>query len=200
MEIVSSRIGLAAEPKAPRSEAGGRSAAPSPMGQALASMRQSPWLPIAAKLGAGVIGLLVLGGIGVLAALSGLDARAAATPMALTAELGKPWLPPAPARDAGAVTVAEASAPALTTGLTDDGRVILNRADEHELRRLPGVGARRAEAIVRLRKRLGRFRRIQDLLRVRGIGPKQPQAHAATPGARCAPGRGRRLSRGGQMA
>jgi competence protein ComEA len=38
--------------------------------------------------------------------------------------------------------------------------------------RLPGIGRRRAEAIVELRKRLKRFRTANDLLRVRGIGPK----------------------------
>jgi competence protein ComEA len=142
------------------------------MGQALTDLRQSAWLPIAIKVAAGFIGLLILGGVGVFAALRGVDASAAAAPMALTAQLGKPWLAPVPPRDAGTVTVAEAAVPASTAGITTDGRVILNLADEHELRRLPGVGARRAEAIVRLRKRLGHFRRIQDLLRVRGIGPR----------------------------
>jgi competence protein ComEA len=50
--------------------------------------------------------------------------------------------------------------------------VVLNRADAAELRRLPGVGAKRAEAIVLLRQRLGRFRRPNELLRVKGIGPR----------------------------
>jgi competence protein ComEA len=50
--------------------------------------------------------------------------------------------------------------------------VILNRAEAAELRRLPGVGAKRAEAILALRQRLGRFRRPSDLLRVKGIGPR----------------------------
>jgi len=58
-------------------------------------------------------------------------------------------------------------------GLTADGKVILNRADVTELRRLPGVGPKRAEAIVALRTKLGgRFKRLGDLLRVKGIGPK----------------------------
>ena len=57
-------------------------------------------------------------------------------------------------------------------GLTPDGKVILNLASAEELTRLPGVGLRRAEAIVKLREKLGRFRRVTDLLRVRGIGPK----------------------------
>jgi competence protein ComEA len=50
--------------------------------------------------------------------------------------------------------------------------VILNAASADELTRLPGVGKRRAEAIVELRTRLKRFRRVQDLLRVKGIGPR----------------------------
>jgi len=57
--------------------------------------------------------------------------------------------------------------------MTADGKVILNRADASELRHLPGVGPKRAEAIVTLRAKLGgRFKRITDLLRVKGIGPK----------------------------
>ena len=47
---------------------------------------------------------------------------------------------------------------------------MLNRADAAELQRLPGVGAKRAEAILALRERLGRFRHASDLLRVKGIG------------------------------
>jgi competence protein ComEA len=36
--------------------------------------------------------------------------------------------------------------------------------------RLPGIGAKRANAIVALRTRLGRFRAVEDLLKVKGIG------------------------------
>lgn len=55
-------------------------------------------------------------------------------------------------------------------GVLADGRVVLNLATAAELLRLPGVGAKRAEAIVQLRQRLGRFKRPSDLLRIKGIG------------------------------
>ena len=38
--------------------------------------------------------------------------------------------------------------------------------------RLPGVGAKRAAAIVEQRQRLGRFREPSELLRIKGIGPR----------------------------
>ena len=44
-------------------------------------------------------------------------------------------------------------------------------ADFEAMVKLPGVGDKRAQAIVAMRERLGgRFRRIEDLMRVRGIG------------------------------
>jgi competence protein ComEA len=60
--------------------------------------------------------------------------------------------------------------PRAGVGVLSDGRVVLNLANEDELRKLPKVGAKRAAAIVALRQRLGRFRSVRDLLRVKGIG------------------------------
>jgi len=55
--------------------------------------------------------------------------------------------------------------------LTEEGKVILNLASVKDLVRLPGIGSKRAQAIVDLRQRLGgKFRRLRDLLRIRGIG------------------------------
>jgi competence protein ComEA len=65
--------------------------------------------------------------------------------------------------------IALAPPPALTRA-TADSPVYVNQAGPEELRRLPGVGAKRAEAIVALRQKLGRFQRVEELLRVKGIG------------------------------
>jgi competence protein ComEA len=51
-----------------------------------------------------------------------------------------------------------------------DGVVNLNTATEDELVRVPGIGPARAAAITTLRTRVQRFRHVDDLLRVRGIG------------------------------
>ncbi len=48
--------------------------------------------------------------------------------------------------------------------------VSLNTATENELQQLPGLGPRRARAIVEDRQRRGPYRRVDDLMRVRGIG------------------------------
>jgi competence protein ComEA len=69
--------------------------------------------------------------------------------------------------------VAETREPArasTSAGMTEDGKVILNLAGAEDLRHLPGVGQKRADAILALRSRLGRFKQMNDLLRVKGIG------------------------------
>ena len=70
-----------------------------------------------------------------------------------------------------APTVVVNGSPATSRGrasLSDP--VYLNHASVDELRRLPGVGPKRAEAILVLRQRIGRFQRVEDLLRVKGVG------------------------------
>jgi len=51
------------------------------------------------------------------------------------------------------------------------GRVDLNRADQGELESLPGIGPRLAARIIEDRERRGPFATIEDLDRVRGVGP-----------------------------
>jgi competence protein ComEA len=47
-----------------------------------------------------------------------------------------------------------------------------NRADEAELRALPGIGPALAKRIVEFRRAEGPFGAVEDLRRVRGIGPR----------------------------
>jgi competence protein ComEA len=91
--------------------------------------------------------------------------------------------PPSSATAAASATAAEevaspaveAGAPpggagAASSGVAADGKVILNLATEEDLRRLPGIGRGRAQAILALRVRLKKFSRVEDLLKVKGIG------------------------------
>tara|TARA_B100001971_G_scaffold182135_1_gene179282 strand:- start:153 stop:731 length:579 start_codon:yes stop_codon:yes gene_type:complete len=57
-------------------------------------------------------------------------------------------------------------------GVTADGRVNLNSADEGALDTLPGVGPAIAGRIIEWREANGRFASVDDLLSVSGIGPK----------------------------
>jgi competence protein ComEA len=148
------------------------------------------WAPILTRMAATGLALLGLAGIGWAAKGSGEFAALSTAPIAFglaqmassgVAALASPP-PPEPAAAHPPTPCAPPSAaperlPApvtgsLAPGLTGDGRVILNRASAAELQRLPAVGAKRAAAILELRRRLGRFRRPSDLLRVRGIGPR----------------------------
>jgi len=98
-------------------------------------------------------------------------------PGSFGASLGAPAHSPLDGPGHGASPAASGSASpgtpaAPSEGLTADGKVILNRANLEDLRRLPGVGPKRAQAILDLRAKLGRFRKPTDLLRVKGIGAK----------------------------
>ncbi|WP_394823236.1 ComEA family DNA-binding protein [Pendulispora albinea] len=124
-----------------------------------------------------VAGLVVLGIVG-RAAGSGDTAPSSSssppTAMVTAADASVEPSSPSPcvAVTSGADPLLGAPAPARGREgeATEDDPVVLNTATVNDLRRLPGVGAKRAEAILALRTRLGRFQRIEDLLRVRGIG------------------------------
>ncbi len=67
-----------------------------------------------------------------------------------------------------------ASAPALAEAkkaLGPADRIDLNRAGVAELMRLPGIGEKRAQAIVAARAKQP-FHKPEDVLAVKGIGPK----------------------------
>lgn len=50
-----------------------------------------------------------------------------------------------------------------------DGKVNLNKASKEELMTLPGVGASRAESIIKYREQNGGFQTIEDIMQVSGI-------------------------------
>ena len=83
----------------------------------------------------------------------------------------------------GTADSASASEPAV-----DEWPVDLNSGGVEDLVRLPGIGPVKAEAIVRARSERGPFASVDDLLAVRGIGPKtlaalRPFAAASDPAA-----------------
>jgi competence protein ComEA len=148
--------------------------------------RWKTWLPVLMKA-LGIVGiLLALAGIGSVSLLYGWNGVAIAQGASSAVPApGSEWLQAtdethameshAPGADAAAPLPVPAG-----SGITADGKVILNVATADELRRIPGVGQKRAEAILKLRDKLKRFRKSTELLRVKGIGPrslKRMQAH-----------------------
>ena len=61
---------------------------------------------------------------------------------------------------------------AAPEGILECGRLKVNLATASELEALPGIGPTMARRIVEERARSGPFRRPEDLLKVKGIGPK----------------------------
>ena len=73
-------------------------------------------------------------------------------------------------RETGAQSAATASREETSSQAAPTQVLDLNSATAAELEELPGIGPAKAQAIVALRNRLGRFGRVEDLMRVRGIG------------------------------
>jgi competence protein ComEA len=148
----------------------------------VARVRASTWTAIAARVTAVVVALLVLGWIGRTAAAG------PATPISVGTtdrDASAPLLPALVPSDGGTTVLTTSLPPSAPTAgqpetatgastshtrATATEPVYLNQASVDELRRLPGVGPKRAEAILVLRQRLGRFQRVEDLLRVKGVG------------------------------
>jgi competence protein ComEA len=162
---------------------GGRAATPAARGIPAAwtrAVRGNVWAPLVLKAFGVLAGMLALAAIGAssIARGSGIPVTAASAGTAPLSAAGV--TESAPARDAGAARIgADAGRDVgegdggTTSGVTADGKIVLNRASADELRRIPGVGPKRAEAIVALRAKLGgRFKRLGDLLRIKGIGVK----------------------------
>jgi len=80
-------------------------------------------------------------------------------------------------RNSGAPEVKTHSvSPAESERTIVNGLLDLNRADRASLEKLPGIGAVLAGRILDLRRKKGRFKNIDELLEVRGIGEKKLKA------------------------
>jgi competence protein ComEA len=78
------------------------------------------------------------------------------------------------ARDRLGPYAAGARAPGSAPSPSGPGAMInINTADEAELDKLPGVGPATAKAIIEYRSRVGQFKSVDELLNVKGIGPKK---------------------------
>jgi competence protein ComEA len=150
---------------------------------AAAAPAHSALRPLIVRALIGAIAILGLSGIGAASMLAGLEGAHASPPEATST-----WLAagsasasaqsgtttantPPTVPSAAAPTTDIATTPTCPTK-TEDGKIILNRAGAEDLRKIPGIGPKRAEAILALRTKLKRFRRPAELLRVKGIGPK----------------------------
>ena len=63
-------------------------------------------------------------------------------------------------------------APLVSSSSPNSGKVNINQADLAQLETLPGIGAKKAQAIIDYRTAIGSFHSLEDLGKVKGIGPK----------------------------
>ena len=89
--------------------------------------------------------------------------RAVLSALCLIATLAA--VPPAPAAE-------KPTAPPSASAAASSGPIDINRAGEVELASLPGIGEVVAKRIVEFRKEHGPFQRVEDLMKVKGIGEK----------------------------
>lgn len=71
--------------------------------------------------------------------------------------------------------IAVAPLAAVAAQTAPETKVDINRAGAEELTALPGIGETMARRIVDFRKEHGPFERVEDLLKVKGIGEKSFQ-------------------------
>jgi competence protein ComEA len=76
-----------------------------------------------------------------------------------------------PSFDNSKQTPAVSGAAAFGVPDNEENLIDINTADATVLERLPGIGPKTAEAIIRYREQEGPFKCVEDLLSVRGIGP-----------------------------
>ena len=67
---------------------------------------------------------------------------------------------------------AQAKPPAAKAATPSSAPVNINTATVAQLETLPGIGARTAQAIVDQRQKSGGFKKVEELMNVKGIGEK----------------------------
>lgn len=78
--------------------------------------------------------------------------------------------PATPGASVPAVTPGSSVSPQHTSLPPETGKININTADANTLQTLPGIGEKRAAAIIAYRTAHGPFRRPEDLTLVKGIG------------------------------
>jgi competence protein ComEA len=63
--------------------------------------------------------------------------------------------------------------PTCTPAEAQQMMIDINQASQEDFAKLPGIGPELARRIVRFRQKHGPFRRVEDLLAIRGIGHKK---------------------------
>jgi competence protein ComEA len=59
-----------------------------------------------------------------------------------------------------------------TTAITAEAPLNINTATAADLERLPGIGPATAQRVIEFREKNGAFKKVEDLMHVRGIGEK----------------------------
>lgn len=167
---------------------GGRAPAPSLSLSSGGSVRKlagkllsSPWALVIGKTVVVFLALLALAALGHASLARTAEAstpiasslkEAGPSPGLPSPEASPPLFAASPVEPGPSTPKRETDASARASPILPDGRIVLNLAGQAELTKLPGIGPKRADAILELRAKLGRFRRVEDLLRVKGIGRK----------------------------
>jgi competence protein ComEA len=137
--------------------------------------RESAWASLVPRAALALCALLLLAWVGATAtsaapalavATDAMHAPDAAAAMPAASGVTSPDPPP----QCAPVATATAASAGPRTRASPDDPVVLNHATADDLKRLPGCGDKRAAAILALRARLGSFSRVEQLLRVKGVG------------------------------